>query len=68
MAPLTAAELARLQSVFVIWPPELIVQGLQEEVADIMAAREIAKMPPITAADAELIRQRARELGLGKQQ
>lgn len=45
---LTDAEIERLQWVFEAWPEEEWERGLVEEIKDVLAARELAKMPPFT--------------------
>lgn len=53
---LTESEIGRLQRVFVDWPQSDWTRGLVEEIEDIMAARELKKMKPLTLADLEAIR------------
>lgn len=48
---LTEEEAARLRRVFTDWPAELVEQGLEEELADIKAARELAELKPLSVDD-----------------
>jgi hypothetical protein len=61
---LSKPEIDRLQRVFAKWPQSDWVRGLQEEVADIIAARELAALPPLTLNDIEVINYKLRRAGL----
>lgn len=48
---LSTTEIARLQRVFAEWPEADWTRGLVEEIEDVMAARELAKMKPLTVSE-----------------
>lgn len=54
---LTVDEYKRFTGVLRDWPNKLWEQGFQEELRDILAARELAKLPPLTVEDVERARQ-----------
>jgi hypothetical protein len=53
---LEAEEVARLCRVLREWPPELIEQGIDEELEDVLAGRNLARLNPLTVEDALAIR------------
>jgi hypothetical protein len=48
-------EVSRLEAVFVTWPSDLWDRGLSEEVENILAERELSRMPPLTMDDIRAI-------------
>jgi len=54
---LAPREIGRLYRVMSEWPEDLVDQGLTEELGDILAARELANMKPLTMEDVALIRE-----------
>jgi hypothetical protein len=52
---LTGEEVSRLGAVLVTWPSDLWGRGLSEEVENILAARELSRVPPLTMDDIRAI-------------
>lgn len=48
---LSVSEVRRLHEALAVWPPGEFERGLREELADILAARELAQLPPLTHED-----------------